>query len=165
MKRTLVALALFLTSLVNAAEHKVGQFGMGWYSPSAPIGGRVWVSPMVGIDLGIGFADKNALGSANDRFHVNIGIPVDLVQTASVNFFVRPGVELQTNSRTVAGELKSTAIITADFGAEWFVSDQFSLSAGHGLEFSQVSGPEDKWGITGLRALGFESVGFHFYFK
>jgi hypothetical protein len=165
MKRSLVLLTLFFATIASAGEHKVGTFGMGWYSPSAPIGGRVWVAPNIGVDLGLGFADKKALGGANDRIHINVGLPVDLVQTPSVNFFVRPGFELQTNSRTVAGEVKSTAIITADFGAEWFVSDQFSLSVAHGLEFRQVSGVEDNWGLTGLRALGFESVGFHFYFQ
>jgi hypothetical protein len=164
MKRYLVLLTLFLTSLASAGEHKVGTFGMGWYSASAPIGGRVWVAPNIGVDLGLGFADKKFLGAADDRIHVNIGLPIDLVQTQTVNFFVRPGFELQTNSRSVAGEVKSTAIITADFGAEWFVSEQFSLSVGHGLEFRQLSGTEDNWGLAGLRALGFENVGFHFYF-
>jgi hypothetical protein len=90
---------------------------------------------------------------------------VDVVQTEKVNFFIRPGFEYQSDSRVVGGEVKSTMIITADLGAEWFVTDQFSLSVGHGLQFAQVSGVEDKWGISALRALGFESVGFHFYFK
>jgi len=167
MKRlVLIAIVVLLTSsLVSAGDHKPGTIGLGWYSPSAPVGGRVWVSPQIGIDLGLGYADKNALGSDKDRFHVNVGIPVDVVQTDNVNFFIRPGFEYQTDNRLVGTEIKATMIITADLGVEWFVSDQFSLSVGHGLQFAQVSGEEDNWGITALRALGFESVGFHFYFK
>lgn len=166
MKRlSILALFVILTVSLYAGDHKPGTFGLGWYSPSAPVGGRVWVTPHVGIDLGLGFADKNFLGVDKDRFHVNIGVPIDVVQTDKVNFFVRPGFEYQTDNRVVGGELKSTMIITADLGAEWFISDQFSLSVGHGLQFAQVSGEEDNWGISALRALGFESVGFHFYFK
>lgn len=168
MKRFMVVCILGLvmtTASVRAAELKAGTFGLGWHSVSAPVGGRVWISPMVGVDLGLGFADKNVLGAANDRVHVNVGIPVNVVMTEKVNFFIRPGVEFQTNARTVGTEVKSKVIITADLGAEWFVTDKFSLSAGHGLQVEQVSGPNDKWGISALRALSFENVGFHFYFN
>jgi hypothetical protein len=167
MKRFLIFGVLGLviaTTPLRAAERKAGTLGLGWYSISAPVGGRVWVTPIVGVDLGLGFADKNVLGSANDRVHVNVGIPVNVVMTEKVNFFIRPGIELQTNARTVGTEVKSKMIITADLGVEWFVTDQFSLSAGHGLQFEQVSGSDDKFRISALRALGFQNVGFHFYF-
>jgi hypothetical protein len=162
----LSAMLLFvvLTSLASAGEHKTGTFGLGWYSTTAPVGGRVWVTPMIGLDLGFGYADKKVLGTANDRFHVNVGVPVDLVQTERVNFFIRPGFEFQTNSRVVNTEVKSTSLLTADLGVEWFVTDQFTLSAGHGLQLEQVNGSDD-WGISALRALSFNSIGFHFYFQ
>lgn len=168
MKRSVAFLAFTLATLAastHAAEPNVGTFGLGWYSMSAPVGGRVWISPMVGVDLGLGFADKNLLGSTNDRFHINVGIPVNVVMTDRVNFFIRPGVEFQTNARTVGAEVKSKMIITADLGAEWFVTDKFSLTVGHGLQFEQLSGPDEKFGISALRALSFENVGFHFYFN
>jgi hypothetical protein len=161
---SIVGLVMGTTSL-HAAEPKSGTVGLGWYSMSAPVGGRVWVSPMVGVDLGLGFADKNVLGATKERIHVNFGIPVNVVMTEKVNFFIRPGVELQTNARTVGTDVKSKIIITADLGVEWFVTDQFSLSAGHGLQFEQISGSDDKFGVSALRALSFENVGFHFYFN
>ncbi len=166
MKKIIVIFTLIvLTATVSfPASPKPGTFGLGWYSPSAPVGGRVWVNEMVALDLGLGFADKNALASADSRVHLNIGIPVTVVTTERVNFFIRPGVEFQTNSRVVGSEVKSTTIITADLGAEWFVTDQFSLTAGHGLQFAQVNGSDD-WGITALRALSVDNVGFHFYFN
>lgn len=168
MLLSLSLLALASSALV-AGEHRSGTVGMGWYSASAPVGARVWVTPRIGLDLGLGFADKKALGTSESRVHVNVGVPVDLVQTDRVNFFIRPGVEIQTNSRQVATtnggvESKPSTYITLDFGAEWFVTDQFSLSAGHGLTIEQ-SGPNDDWGITALRALSFNNVGFHFYFN
>lgn len=168
MKRffALALLGVAITTVsARAAEPKSGTFGLGWYSISAPVGGRVWISPMVGVDLGLGYADKNVLGTAKDRFHVNLGIPVNVVRTEKVNFFIRPGVELQTNARTVGTEVKSKMIITADLGVEWFVTENFSLTVGHGLQFEQLSGPDDKFGVSALRALSFENVGFHFYFN
>jgi hypothetical protein len=159
----IVAILLFNT-VMSAGEHRAGTLGLGWYSSSAPIGGRVWVTPQIGVDLGLGYADKKSISAANDRIHVNLGVPVDVVQTEHVNFFIRPGFELQTNSRTVGEEVKSTSLITADLGVEWFVTEQFTLSAGHGLQIAQVSGSDD-WGVSALRALSFNNVGFHFYFS
>ncbi len=167
MKRSIVLSMLLLFTAVPsvfAGEPKPGTFGLGWYSSTAPIGGRVWLSPQIGLDLGLGFANDKALGTSDSRVHINVGFPVNVVTTEKVNFFIRPGVEFQTNSRNdAAGELTGTTYITADLGAEWFVSEQFSLSVGHGLQVYQISGSDD-WGITALRALSFENVGFHFYF-
>jgi hypothetical protein len=168
MKRSfIIAILLFILAVPSlfAGEPKSGTFGLGWYSPTAPVGGRVWVTPQIGLDLGLGFANDKALGTTDSRVHVNVGIPVNVVTTEKVNFFIRPGVEYQTNSRLdEKGATTGTAIVTADLGAEWFVTEQFSLSAGHGLQFFQLSGSGD-WGITALRALSFDNVGFHFYFS
>jgi hypothetical protein len=166
MKHVLFLLAgILLLSSASVAQERNIKFGLGWYSPSAPIGGRVWVNPAVGIDLGLGYADKNILGADDSRVHLNIGVVFNAVRTSEVNFFIRPGVEIQTNARRVGTELKSKMIVTADLGAEWFVTRQLSLSVGHGLQFEQVNdATEDKWGISALRALSFNNVGFHFYF-
>jgi len=159
-----LATVVSLSSPAHASDHKEGTLGLGWYSSSAPVGGRVWVTPQVGIDIGVGFADKNLLGGDSSRVHFNIGVPIDVVQTEHANFFIRPGYEFQSNSRVVGSEVKSTSIFTADLGVEWFVTDQFTLSVGHGLQFQQVNG-SDNWGFSALRALSVENVGFHFYFS
>ncbi|HZW37757.1 MAG TPA: outer membrane beta-barrel protein [Ignavibacteriaceae bacterium] len=140
-------------------------FGLGWYSTSAPIGGRIFFNRIVGVDLGLGYADKNYSSIDKSRLHVNIGAIFNVYMTNEVNFFVRPGLEYQTDARTVNGESKSKMIVTADLGAEWFVTKNFSLSVGHGLQFEQLGGTEDKWGVSALRALSFNNVGFHFYFN
>ena len=166
MKKIYAAvLAILISTSVFAQSGP--KFGLGWYSMSAPVGGRLWVNPVVGIDLGLGFADKNLLGADKDRFHVNAGIVFNAVKAGNANFFIRPGVELQSNGRVVGGETKSKLIVTADLGVEWFATEQFSLSVGHGLQFEQLSDPSDdsKWGISALRALSFSNVGFHFYFN
>jgi hypothetical protein len=166
MKKLFFAVILLLVSTSTFAQSGP-KFGLGWYSTSAPVGGRLWFNNTIGMDLGLGYADKNALGSTDDRFHVNVGVVFNAVKTGDVNFFIRPGVEFQTNARSVGSEIKSKMIVTADLGAEWFVTDQLSLSVGHGLQFEQVSDATDdsKWGITALRALSFSNVGFHFYFN
>ena len=169
MKRILFIplLTFLLASSLSFAQSNNARFGLGWYSMSAPVGGRVLINNTVGIDLGIGYADKNVLGTTDDRFHVNVGVLFNAVKAGDVNFFIRPGVEFQTNARIVGNELKSKIIVTADLGAEWFVTKQLSLSVGHGLQFEQVSDATDdsKWGISALRALSFSNVGFHFYFN
>jgi hypothetical protein len=170
MKRILFIpiLALMIASSLSfAQEHNKTRAALGWYSPSAPVGGRILFNNNVGVDLGLGYADKNFLGSTEDRFHVNVGVLFNAVKTGPVNFFIRPGIEFQTNARTVGDETKSKMIITADLGAEWFVTDQLSLSVGHGLQFEQVSDASDdsKWAVSALRALSFSNVGFHFYFN
>ena len=170
MKKNILIMftVLFLSAASTFAQDMAKtRVGLGWYSISAPVGGRVWFNNSVGIDLGLGYADKNFLGSTDDRFHVNVGVIFNAVKAGNVNFFIRPGIELQTNARTVGAETKSKMIVTADLGAEWFVTEQFSLSVGHGLQFEQLSDATDdsKWGISALRALGFSNVGFHFYFN
>ena len=166
MKKIYAAVLAILIS-TSAFAQSGPKFGLGWYSMSAPVGGRLWVNPVVGIDLGLGYADKNLLGADNDRFHVNAGIVFNAVKAGDANFFIRPGIELQSNGRTVGSETKSKLIVTADLGVEWFATEQFSLSVGHGLQFEQLSDPGDdsKWGISALRALSFSNVGFHFYFN
>lgn len=166
MKKIYILIALITLLFSTSSFANDMKYGLGWYSASAPVGGRVWVTPEVGIDLGLGYADKNALGSTKDRFHLNLGVPVNVVKANNVNFFIRPGFELQTNARVVAGKSKSKIIVTADLGAEWWITENFTLSVGHGLQFEQVDDATDdsKWGITALRALGFNNLGFHFYF-
>lgn len=157
---------LVLSTSIYSQKTDQPTFGLGWYSTSAPIGGRLLFNN-VGIDLGLGYASKDLLGTDDDRFHVNVGVVFYPVKKGNVSFFIRPGLELQTGARKVGTETKSKMIITADLGAEWFVTDQFSLSVGHGLQFEQLSSTtgDDKWGISALRALSFNNVGFHFYFN
>ena len=166
MKKIYIAILAILIS-TSAFAQPGPKFGLGWYSTSAPVGGRVWFNHTVGLDLGAGFADKNFLGGSDDRFHLNAGLVFNVVKAGDANFFIRPGVELQTNGRTVGSETKSKLIVTADLGVEWFATEQFSLSVGHGLQFEQLSDPSDdsRWGISALRALSFSNVGFHFYFN
>lgn len=167
MKKSLLVTTLLTLLSVSGLLAQDMKYGLGWYSASAPVGGRVWINSNIGFDLGLGYADKNALGSDKDRFHLNVGLPINVFKTNSVNFFIRPALELQTNARTVGSEVKSKMIITADLGAEWWITENFTLSVGHGLQFEQINHPTDdsKWGITALRALGFNNLGFHFYFN
>jgi len=168
MKKILFTLFATLTIFMSntfAGEMKEGTYGLGWYSASAPVGGRYWVSPKIGLDIGLGFADKNVLGAQDSRFHLNLGAIFNVVETEKANFFIRPGLEMQTNARTDAnGKAASKMIISADLGAEYFLTDHLSLSYGHGLQIEQVKGSDDL-GISALRALGADNLGFHFYFN
>jgi len=172
MRRSIAMIAAMAAIVSNspAGEPKPGTFGLGWYSATAPVGGRVWLSPQFGLDLGLGLADENSgLSVSGTRIHVNVGVPINVVMTEKANFFIRPGMELQTNSRTVNGGKESTVIISADLGAEFWMTENLTLSVGHGLQMQQVTAgtpgnQETKFSLTALRALSFTNVGFHFYF-
>ncbi len=172
MKKFFAIVAMLVTTVSSssAGEPKPGTFGLGWYSATAPVGGRVWLSPQFGLDLGLGLADENSgLSVSGTRIHVNVGVPINVVMTEKANFFIRPGMELQTSSRTVNGGKESTLIISADLGAEFWMTDNLTLSVGHGLQMQQVTvgtpgTQETKFSLTALRALSFTNVGFHFYF-
>ena len=55
MKRILFIplLTFLLASSLSFAQSNNARFGLGWYSMSAPVGGRVLINNTVGIDLGL----------------------------------------------------------------------------------------------------------------
>ena len=53
-KNALFALALVAVSAAPAFA-AAGQYGLGYFRPEAPVGGRVWFTDKVAGDVGIGF--------------------------------------------------------------------------------------------------------------
>jgi hypothetical protein len=55
-KNLLLAIALVAVSAAPSfAASTKGFYGLGYYRPEAPVGGRVWFTDKVAGDLGIGF--------------------------------------------------------------------------------------------------------------
>lgn len=155
-----------VTGTIAAAEHKPGSFGLGWYSFDAPIGGRVWVTPRLGVDVGLGFFRATET-DAKTHATVELGVPIDLVQTEKVNLFMRPGMSFWTNGKTEGTypnlEYSTRKSVQADLGVEWFVTDRLSLGAGYGVRWTE-STTEGGASVFRTQASGFSNVGFHFYF-
>jgi len=158
--------SLLATSLVCAESHKPLSFGIGWYSGLAPLGGRLWLTNRIGVDLGAGFFNYTE-EDFQSSFMLNIGVPIDLVQTEHVNLYVRPGYQLDTSGRSKwedgAAEYESQHAMTADIAVEWFITRRFSLGAGYGIVWEQ-SNQIGEGSVVKSQAFGIENIGFHFYF-
>jgi len=195
MRRILFALAvslLVLPGLSFAETDKSGKVAIGYWSPEAPLGVRYQMSQKAGLDLGIGFA-QDAIGDdpttvaagdekKNLQLNLEAGVPLTLIQRDHVNFFFRPGILFQFiptyNRPTVADpydkKSETDVAISAILGAEWFATDDLSLSVGEGIQYVSTKGvfanelttgdQDSSTLINGLQALDITRIGFHFYF-
>ncbi|MEP7028370.1 MAG: hypothetical protein ABI960_07235 [Candidatus Eisenbacteria bacterium] len=193
LKRFLLAAvvaAMFVPAQSFAVDHK-GQWALGYWDPSAPIGVRKQFSEKAAFDLGIGFAtakisDDPTTATANDRktnlqFHVEAGIPLTLVKTERADFFFRPGILWRAvpyyldNGTSIEKKTASQIDVTGTLGAEWHVTDNLSLSVGHGLRLTSYkpvstndlvfAEPKSETNISALDALDVTRIGFHWYFN
>ncbi len=158
----------------DAAEHRSG--GIGFHDVDAPIGGRWWLSGQkVAADLGLGYQAVPAPDFSSEHlktFAIDAGLPIALKTWHQMHLLARPGFFYQTRQVEVAGppapfatESQKTIRITGELEAEAFLLDNFSVSASHGIEWSQFDpgfGAE-KQTTFGTLGRGFTSVGFHVY--
>ena len=173
-KRLLVpALAILLVIPgVSMAKDMSGLWGLGFYSYSAPVGARVWIAPNIGLDAGIGLdiydiAGEDGQESATD-FYFEVGVPFVLVPTERVNFYLRPGVQVALLDSLGNPFVKNRIAIMLAPGVEYFLTDQLSIEASHGLAYEIESAREE--GVddqTFFYTFGenFTFLGFHFYFR
>ena len=158
------------------AEHRDGS--LGFHDVDAPLGVRWWFSGQkVGLDLGAGFQSNSAgpVGYPNDHlktFAVAAGVPLTLKSWRQVHFLFRPGIFYQNEQvrasvppEPFATENQKTIRVTGELEAEAFLLDNFSVSASHGIGWSQFDPGfgADKETSFGTLGRGFTSVGFHLY--
>ena len=144
------------------------------------------------FDLGLGFAtakiaDDPTTVSPNDKktnlqFHFEAGIPITLVKAERADFFFRPGIlwravpyYVNDGVNPVEKKTASQIDVTGTLGAQWHVTDNLSLSVGHGVRLSKakpvgandiVAGePASETNFSGLDALDVTRIGFHWYFN
>jgi hypothetical protein len=176
-KKATIALvsALLLLPTLASAKDMTGKFGLGYYMTDAPVGIRYWVTPKVGLDLGVGYELKD-LGSENaSSYWFDLGIPYIVVGTERANFFVRLGATIgildnkayyqMTDANGVIDKTWSDVNVSLAPGAEVFVGDNFSLEASHGINFQFLSPPEGD-SLFNVKTFGnsITTIGFHFYF-
>ncbi|HEX7078536.1 MAG TPA: hypothetical protein VF363_08940 [Candidatus Eisenbacteria bacterium] len=185
-------LAFAFPAVVHAAPDKTGRLAVGYFSPDAPLGIRYTASPRAAVDLGIGFAqevigDDPTTVAAGDQaknleLHVDAGVPFTLVTRDRVNLFLRPGVLFRfiptyhraTPADPYEKQSETEVQFTGILGAEWFATDDLSLSVGQGIEIVSTKGVDandlttgtldSTTTIDGLQALDLTRIGFHFYF-
>ena len=169
-KSLLVAAAMLAISAVPSFANN---FGLGYFRPEFPVGGRVWVSEQVAFDAGVGFNTlKTETGSTTNAdlssFGFDLGMPYVVASTDKAKFFVRPGFSYATGKDKVANTDVTAFWLSGSLGAEYFLSDNFSIQAAHGLRYTSQ---ENKTGATKVKtktfsseAFGLSSIGFHYYF-
>lgn len=169
---------VMMVSSTGMAKDVDGKIGMGYFNSDTPVGGRLWVSDKLGIDLGVGFNVEDQ-GSVNyTDFYVGAGLNYIVFNTDRANFMARLGGvigQLDARPYEIDSESKWTKIkISIMPVAEVFFGDNFSLSAGHGFELEMMSYPDEAEfdtlageTRTNIRTLdgGITHLGFHFYFK
>ena len=153
---------------ISAVPSFANNFGLGYFRPEFPVGGRVWVSDKVAFDAGVGFTTlKTETGAVTNAdassFGFDLGMPYVVASTDKAKFFVRPGFSYVTGNNDV-----TTFWVSGSLGAEYFLNDSFSIQAAHGLRYASQ---EDKSGVATVKttsfsseAFGVSSVGFHYYF-
>ncbi|NOT34725.1 MAG: hypothetical protein HOP12_11220 [Candidatus Eisenbacteria bacterium] len=174
---TILSLAALTTLAGSAAWAKdmKGMWGLGYTRSEFPIGARFWLSPSVGLDLGVGFsAFTPDGGDGQTAFGVDVGVPFVVASTENAHFFVRPGISFADNGAEVGPftDAVSQFWVSGTLGAEYFFTDSFSIQAGHGILYRSVTTEfEVSPGVTDevtdsyieSEAFGISSIGFHWY--
>jgi hypothetical protein len=176
----LMVLAAMATAGVPAQAAGEMHYGLGYFRPEAPVGGRVWLNDQLAVDFGVGVANRevgymDGATTATEKktsFTVDAGLPYVLAGDESTKFFARPGVTFASNPVWDAAEddwANSTEFwVAGSLGAEHWFGQHFSLSAGHGLLFKSMDpGTKESESASEFttEALGIASLGFHFYFN
>lgn len=158
---------------ISAVPSFANNFGLGYFRPEFPVGGRVWVSDKVAFDAGVGFTTlKTETGAVTNAdassFGFDLGMPYVVASTDKAKFFVRPGFSYATGKNKVTNTDVTAFWISGSLGAEYFLNDSFSIQAAHGLRYTSQ---EDKTGTVKVKtttvsseAFGVSSIGFHYYF-
>ncbi len=194
VKRILMTAAALLLAVpvISSAKDMKGRFGCGYNNGQAPIGARYWFSNTLGADLGIGFesvrfpkgqntAEKAAEKEGANSFWIEAGIPFVVYPTEKANLMIHLsgllGFEddnlyeynLARSNDTITGHTFTRFSIRLTPTVEVWLTDNFSLQAGHGVEF-QIVNPYKETKVDASYRIGtfaepFTNFGFHFYFK
>ncbi len=183
MKRIFATVAFLLVGLTQLAfadmpgspTHKSGS--LGFHDVEAPLGVRWWFSGQkVGLDAGFGFSSEPAESDPDESvlgWAIGVGVPFVAHSWERVHLLLRPGLLYESQEvGSGVGPLfdtitQTTLHISGEFEAEAFLTDNFSVSASHGIEFQSFD-PDlpNTDSQTTFQSLGrnFTNIGFHIYF-
>lgn len=165
----LLAFALVVVSAAPSFAAK-GTFGLGYFRPEAPVGGRIWFSEKLGVDLGVGFDDVSPDGgTSRNSFVFDAGVPIVAAEAGNAKFFFRPGITFASSPSPVpadADNKTSQTWVSGSAGVEYYFTDHFSLQAAHGIVYKSVDPDLAGGKYTELVSedFGISSIGFHYYF-
>jgi hypothetical protein len=166
-----VALSI-LAAPAFAAEDMTGRIGLGFVHWDAPIGGRYWFSPKVGVDLGFGF-DKTEYDQGDGttesltNWRIMGGLPINIQNMAErVHFNFLPAVQFANfaNGGDVSSDTDITIVLALE--CEVNVTPDFTVGASHGFAIDLYSpGADNAESTTDITTFGdnVTEFGFHYY--
>jgi len=171
----LVALGLIAATTASAKDMEK-RLGLGFVTTDAPVGVRYWLSPKIGLDLGFGLTSTQELQNDNSKdtqtgWAARIGIPIVLIPAGDrVNFMFDPSFTYE-DPGFENSDLKYYTIQGA-LEFEFFVSNDFSVGASHGINVEITSGVQENPPSTGTTSTtdfnlfgdNVTQFGFHYYF-
>ena len=173
MKRlgfALVFLMVLFASPVFASATDHGNGAIGFHHSDAPIGIRWWfgTEQKMALDLGIGISSSDAGEDRLTDFALDAGLPILIKTWDRVHSIFRPGILYTSEAFVLAGETDrgSTISIVGELEAEVFVTDNFSVSASHGLAIEINSPPGENVDSStnfGTFGVNLTEIGFHLY--
>ena len=168
-KSVLLAIALVTVSAAPSFAAK-GYYGLGYFRPEAPVGGRVWFTDKVAGDIGVGFSSLSPKkGDSQSSYVIDAGLPIVAAESGNAKFFVRPGFTYASSPNptlTDANNKTKQFWVSGSFGVEYFFTDRFSVQAAHGVLFKSIDpGTTDsKYTEIVTEDFGISNIGFHYYF-
>lgn len=157
---TVVALGAGVASASSPDMSK--KISIGWWDADAPIGVQIGLAPKMALDLGLGF---NKPDEGDTGFNIAGALPITICNMDDkAAFSFRPGLMFSTKP---GGNVDTAIIVSADLEARVWLSDHFSILAGHGIQFSNVSpiGDGDSTTNIGTHAISATQVGFWYTIK
>jgi hypothetical protein len=174
MKKVIFLVVAFciLAAPAIAAEDMTGRIGLGFVHWDAPIGGRYWFSPKVGVDLNFGF-DINEVDQGGGEtasftdWRIMGGLPINVQNMAErVHFNFLPAIQFATfdNGDGNDSDTEISIILALEF--EVNVTPDFTVAASQGLAFDLFSpGADGAESTTDISTFGLNvtEFGFHYY--
>ena len=187
MNRLITAAAVTLAILVasspatvsaqetTSAEHR--SVGLGFHNVDAPIGLRWWLTGQkIGLDFGLGYRSTPAPSYSDESltgWTLEAGVPIVIHDWSRAHVILRPGLlydsqQFESTNPPAAFDTDdaTTFVVTAEIEGEVFLVDNVSVSASHGIGFSNYDPPGAGDSRTSFSTFGnnFTNIGFHLYF-
>jgi hypothetical protein len=185
--RTMVAIAPAILLACALPRHAVAQMAgsaehmnasLGFHRVEAPIGTRWWFSGQkVALDVGVGFGSDPAPGYADENighWAFELGVPFRIHSWPRVHVLLRPGLLYTSQEEVVSAgppdpfdtSSRTSLSLLGELEAEVFLVDNVSVSASHGIAYTNVdpAGPGDSFSTFDTIGNNFTTIGFHVYF-
>ena len=133
------------------------KISVGWWDARVPVGVQIGLAPKMALDLGVGFQKQKDVDLG---FSIGGALPITLCNMDDkASFSFRPGVIFRNKESGYKTEID----IMADLEARVWLSERFSILAGHGLSIVNHKGYEaNAQSATdiGTHAISATQVGF-----